>query len=70
MLYADSKLWLPDYLLLRGDKLTMAHSLEARVPLLDHKLTEFAARLPSRLKLSGKKRKVLLRNVACKLLTK
>ena len=70
MLYADSKMWLPDYLLLRGDKLTMAHSLEARVPLLDHKLTEFAARLPSRLKLAGKKRKVLLRNVACKLLPK
>lgn len=68
MLYADSKMWLPDYLLLRGDKLTMAHSLEARVPLLDHKLTEFASRLPSRLKLSGKKRKVLLRNVAAKLL--
>lgn len=70
MLYADSKMWLPDYLLLRGDKLTMAHSLEARVPLLDHKLTEFAARLPSRLKLAGKKRKVLLRNVASKLLPK
>lgn len=70
MLYADSTMWLPDYLLLRGDKLTMAHSLEARVPLLDHKLTEFAARLPSRLKLAGKKRKVLLRNVASKLLPK
>jgi len=68
MLYADSKMWLPDYLLLRGDKLTMAHSLEARVPLLDHKLAEFAASLPSRLKLAGKKRKVLLRNVAAKLL--
>lgn len=68
MLYADSKMWLPDYLFVRGDKLTMAHSLEARVPLLDHKLTEFAARLPSRLKLAGKKRKVLLRNVARKLL--
>lgn len=68
MLYADSKMWLPDYLLLRGDKLTMAHSLEARVPLLDHKLVEFAARLPSRLKLQGKKRKILLRNVAAKLL--
>jgi asparagine synthase (glutamine-hydrolysing) len=43
MLYVDSKIWLPDYLLLRGDKLTMANSLEARVPLLDHKLVEFAA---------------------------
>jgi|688.fasta_scaffold01225_16 asparagine synthase (glutamine-hydrolysing) len=68
MLYVDTKLWLPDYLLLRGDKLTMAHSLEARLPLLDHKLVEFAARLPSHLKLAGNKRKVLLRNVAAKLL--
>jgi asparagine synthase (glutamine-hydrolysing) len=66
MLYADTKLWLPDYLLLRGDKLTMAHSLEARVPLLDHKLVEFAARLPSRLKLHGSRRKHLLKQVAAR----
>ncbi|HEY6565412.1 MAG TPA: asparagine synthase C-terminal domain-containing protein, partial [Pirellulaceae bacterium] len=68
MLYTDTKLWLPDYLLLRGDKLTMAHSLEARVPLLDHKLVEFAARLPSHLKLRHGVRKYLLRKVAADLL--
>lgn len=68
MLYVDSKLWLPDYLLLRGDKLTMANSLEARIPLLDHKLVEFAARLPSHLKLNGANSKVLLRRVAMSLL--
>ena len=68
MLYVDSKLWLVDYLLLRGDKLTMANSLEARVPLLDHKLVEFAARLPSHLKLNGSNRKYLLKQVARKLL--
>ncbi len=68
MLYADSKLWLPDYLLLRGDKLTMAHSLEARVPLLDHKLVEFAARLPASMKLRGSQRKYLLKQVARRLL--
>ena len=68
MLYADSKLWLPDYLLLRGDKLTMANSLEARVPLLDHKLVEFAARLPDSMKLRGSQRKVLLKQVARRLL--
>ncbi len=64
MLYTDSKLWLVDYLLLRGDKLTMANSLEARVPLLDHKLVEFAAKLPVRLKLKGSIRKYLLKKVA------
>jgi asparagine synthase (glutamine-hydrolysing) len=68
MLYVDSKLWLPDYLLLRGDKLTMANSLEARIPLLDHKLVEFAAGLPNHLKLDGANRKVLLRRVASSLL--
>jgi asparagine synthase (glutamine-hydrolysing) len=64
MLYADTMLWLPDYLLLRGDKLTMAHSLEARVPLLDHKLVEFAATVPTTFKLRGSQRKYLLKQVA------
>ena len=68
MLYVDSKLWLPDYLLLRGDKLTMANSLEARVPLLDHHLVEFAAQLPAAYKLHGNERKYLLKKVARKLL--
>lgn len=68
MLYADTKLWLVDYLLLRGDKLTMANSLEARVPLLDHKVVEFAARLPVRMKLRGRERKFLLKQVARKML--
>ena len=68
MLYVDTKLWLPDYLLLRGDKLTMANSLEARVPLLDHHLVEFAASLPTNLKLRGRTRKFLLKHCASKLL--
>jgi len=68
MLYVDSKLWLVDYLLLRGDKLTMANSLEARVPLLDHKLVEFAARLPVEMKLRDGQRKYLLKRVAKRLL--
>jgi asparagine synthase (glutamine-hydrolysing) len=68
MLAVDTKLWLVDYLLLRGDKLTMANSLEARVPLLDHKLVEFAAGLPVHLKLRGSQRKFLLRKVAGRLL--
>jgi asparagine synthase (glutamine-hydrolysing) len=50
MLYVDSKTWLPDDLLVKADKMTMASSVELRVPLLDHKVLEFAACLPSHLK--------------------
>jgi asparagine synthase (glutamine-hydrolysing) len=68
MLYVDTKLWLPDLLLLRGDKLCMAASLEARVPILDHKLVEFAAGLPPHLKLRGLKRKYLLKKLGASML--
>lgn len=68
MLYCDTKAWLADYLLLRGDKLTMANSLEARVPLLDHKLVEFAAQLPTNLKLNGTTHKYLLKKLGSTLL--
>lgn len=68
MLHTDCNLWLPDYLLLRGDKLTMANSLEARVPLLDHHLVEFAAALPPEYKLNGTNRKHLLKRVASRYL--
>jgi asparagine synthase (glutamine-hydrolysing) len=53
MLYIDSKTWLPDDLLIKADKMTMANSLELRVPLLDHRLLEFAASLPADFKLRG-----------------
>jgi asparagine synthase (glutamine-hydrolysing) len=64
MLYVDTKLWLPDLLLARGDKMSMAASLEARVPLLDHALVEFAASLPRNLKVRGLVRKYLLKRVS------
>lgn len=64
MLYLDTKFHLADALLARGDKASMAASLEARVPLLDHRLVEFAAALPPALKLKGFVRKYLLRQVA------
>ena len=48
MLYADTKTSLPDDLLLKADKMTMANSVELRVPFLDHKFLEFAASLPGR----------------------
>jgi asparagine synthase (glutamine-hydrolysing) len=68
MLYVDTKLWLPDDLLARGDKMSMAASLEARVPLLDHRLVEFAAALPADLKVRHLSRKYLLKQVARDLL--
>jgi asparagine synthase (glutamine-hydrolysing) len=61
MLYADLKVWLPDNLLLRGDLMTMAASIEERVPFLDHKLVEFAARVPTKLLTQGLRAKVLLK---------
>ena len=66
MLYVDTTLWLPDDLLARGDKTSMAASLEARVPLLDHKLVEFAASLPPHMKVRRLVRKYLLKKVARK----
>jgi asparagine synthase (glutamine-hydrolysing) len=53
MLYVDTKTWLPDDLLVKADKMTMANSIELRVPLLDHKILEFAASLPQDFKVHG-----------------
>jgi asparagine synthase (glutamine-hydrolysing) len=61
MLYYDQKVWLPDDLLVKADKITMAASLELRVPFLDHKVVEWAFRVPPTLKLRGAEGKVLLR---------
>ncbi|QBD78394.1 asparagine synthase (glutamine-hydrolyzing) [Ktedonosporobacter rubrisoli] len=61
MLYLDTKIWLPDNLLMKGDKMTMAASLEARIPLLDYKLIEYAASIPSSLKIRSFKAKYMLK---------
>ena len=53
MLYVDTKTSLPDDLLLKADKMTMANSIELRVPFLDHKLMEFAASLQENQKVRG-----------------
>jgi len=57
----DLETWLPNDVLLKNDKMTMAHSLEARVPFLDHVLAEYLASIPSRLKLKWFKEKYVLR---------
>ena len=53
LLYLDSKTYLPGDVLTKVDRMTMAASLEARVPLLDHHLIEFVTRIPARLKMKG-----------------
>lgn len=62
MLYADLKVWLPDNLLLRGDQMTMAASIEERGPFLDQRLVELAARLPTRYLTRGFRTKALLKD--------
>ncbi len=59
--YADLKIWLPGDILTKVDRTSMAVSLEAREPLLDHRLVEFAARLPTASRLRGGKGKWLMR---------
>ncbi len=55
-------------ILVKADRMTMAHSLEGRSPFLDHDLLEFIARLPARFKLRGRQGKVLLRRACADLL--
>ena len=67
-LYADLKLYLPGDLLTLSDRVSMAHSLELRVPYLDHRLLEFGATIPPELKLRGMERKHLLKRAVRDLL--
>jgi asparagine synthase (glutamine-hydrolysing) len=62
-MYVDSQTYMIDDILTKVDRMSMAVSLEAREPLLDHKLLEFAARVPSSLKLKNGRSKHLLRRV-------
>lgn len=68
LLRVDLRTWLPDDLLLKADKMTMRHSVELRVPLLDHHVLEFAARLPAEFKVRGGETKRVLRAAAAPLL--
>jgi asparagine synthase (glutamine-hydrolysing) len=61
ILYADQTSWLPDNLLERGDRMTMAASIESRVPFLDHELAGFVSKLPDSYRIKGMTTKWVLR---------
>ena len=68
MQYLDTKAWLPDNLLLRADRLSMASGLEARVPFLDHRLVELSYRIPTRYKVHGTTGKYIIKKIGEKYL--
>ncbi len=64
MLYVDTRFYLPNDMLVKVDRMSMAHGLEVRVPFLDHRLVEFAARVPPNLKLKHFRHKKYLLKAA------
>ena len=62
-LWLDQRYYLADDILYKCDRMSMAHSLEVRPPFLDHRIVEFAARLPEDLKIRGSKLKFVLREL-------
>jgi asparagine synthase (glutamine-hydrolysing) len=67
LLYLDSKTYLPGDILTKVDRMSMAASLEARAPLLDHTLIEFAATIPASLKMKGLSTKYILKRTVSEL---
>ena len=65
----DQNYYLPDDILVKSDRMSMAHSLEVRPPFLDHRILEFAATLPSSLKIRGTEQKYVLRELMKPILT-
>jgi len=63
LLFLDTKVYMQDDILAKVDRMSMANSLEVRVPFLDHTVAEFAASLPLKYKLNGLKTKCLLKKV-------
>lgn len=66
MQYLDMHLWLPEDILLKADKMTMAHSLELRVPFLDKEIMNIASRIPDRYKITPETTKYVFRKSAYK----
>jgi asparagine synthase (glutamine-hydrolysing) len=59
-LWFDQKYYLADDILVKSDRMSMAHSVEVRPPFLDHRIVEFAAKLPAHLKIHGSQQKLVL----------
>jgi len=59
----DQKYYLPDDILVKSDRMSMAHAVEVRPPYLDHRIVEFAATLPASLKIRGRRQKFLLKDL-------
>ncbi len=68
ILYFDQTSWLPDNLLERGDRMTMAASLEARMPFMDHELAAYVSSLPDNYRVRGRQTKWILREAMKRLL--
>jgi asparagine synthase (glutamine-hydrolysing) len=62
-LWLDQRYFLADDILTKSDRMSMAHSVEVRPPFLDHRVVEFAAKLPAHLKIRGKRQKFLLKEL-------
>lgn len=62
-LWLDQKYYLADDILNKSDRMSMAHSVEVRPPFLDHRIVEFAAKLPATLKIRGTQQKVILKEL-------
>jgi asparagine synthase (glutamine-hydrolysing) len=62
-LWFDQKVFLPDDILVKSDRMSMAHALEVRPPFLDHRIVEFAAALPADLRIRGSRQKVVLKEL-------
>jgi asparagine synthase (glutamine-hydrolysing) len=63
MLWFDQKYYLADDILVKSDRMSMAHAVEVRPPFLDHRIVEFAATLPAHLKIRGARQKLVLREL-------
>ena len=64
MMRFDFETYLPEDVLTKVDRMSMAHSIESRVPLLDNQVIEFAASLPASLKIANGRRKHVLKEAA------
>jgi len=62
-LWLDQRYYLADDILTKSDRMSMAHSVEVRPPFLDHRIVEFAAKLPASLKIRGAQQKVVLKEL-------